>query len=77
MSHIVGSLYFLYDLFIPRFITEDIIIDYIDEEITVRGSLLDVMEGEEFNYIGTVRAFIWLDIVIYWHITNIREVYNA
>ncbi len=71
----LNKIKFIFDILIPRFITEDIAVIYNEttEDIFIICALSDVRLGEYYNYIATSRGFNFFGLSLFNTINNFRE----
>lgn len=67
----------VFDILIPRFISEDVAMEYIGngrgwEDYRIACRLSDVLPGEQFDGVATVDAFQILGVGITYRIGNFR-----
>lgn len=66
------------DIFVPRFLTEDVALRFVGDDRTDLGSydivccMNDVQPGEAFDAVATVDSFGWLNIGITARVRNVR-----
>ena len=65
MNFILDCLYFLYYVFVPRFVTEDLAFDVDDNGNPTAGTPVNLLqEGEIYQYVGKSKYFTWLTFAI-------------
>lgn len=58
----MGSLEYLLDLLVPRFITEDVALEQLDDGYHPVCCMDDVRPGERFDGIVAMRSFTWMGV---------------
>ena len=79
----IKFLYLLYDILVPRFITEDVALRYLGVETLdeygecsayeIECSMDDVEPGEKFDATAEVDSFTWLGFGYAYRIRNVRD----
>ena len=74
MKELYTILYTLYDIFIPRFITEEVVVDIEEDIVEIRCSVDDIINGEYYEFIGVAKCFTWLSLGLFANVSDIRRV---
>ncbi|WP_273761552.1 hypothetical protein [Aeromonas hydrophila] len=56
---------YLMDLLVPRFITEDVALELLEDGYHPVCSMDDVRPGERFDGIVAMRSFTWLHVALF------------